>query len=286
MADEQQKTSGGCCGDAGEWHHCGKRRLAWRFGALILLAGALLLFAMSVSEIKGWKYIGLPVPQSATIAVSGDGEAYGKPDIALASFSVIAEAKTVAEAQKTATEKMNALIAFIKGSGIEEKDIKTTGYNFYPKYEWQEMRIQCLTYPCPQPPGKQVLTGYEVSQSVEVKIRKIDDAGKVLAGLGEKGATNLSGLTFMVENEDALRAEARKEAIDKAKAKADVLAKDLGVTLVRIVSYNEGGDYPIYNFARTMAADAKGGVEMAPVPELPTGENKFVSDVTIVYEIK
>jgi uncharacterized protein YggE len=135
------------------------------------------------------------------------------------------------------------------------------------------------------PQGKQVLTGYEVSQQVDVKIRKIDDAGKILGGLGEKGATDVSGLTFKVEKEDELRAKARAEAITKAKEKADKLAKDLGVELVRIVYYNEGGASPLYNFARTMSADAGNTMEKTS-PPIPTGENKFVSNVTIVYEIK
>ncbi|MEK7118618.1 MAG: SIMPL domain-containing protein, partial [Patescibacteria group bacterium] len=176
---------------------------------------------------------------------------------------------------------------FLTGAGSLEKDIKTTGYNLYPKYEWQEQRIVCIAYPCDQPPGKQVLMGYEVTQSVEVKIRVLDDAGKILGGLSDNGATNLSGLNFLVENEDAVQATAREAAIGKAKAKAAKLADDLGVSLVRIVSFNEGGNYPIYYGrggmeAKLMSSDA--GIS-APA-DIPAGENKYSSSVTIVYEIK
>lgn len=291
MADEQQKTSGGCCGGAAEGRTCGcghggMKRCGLAGLGLIMIAGALYLLALFAGELKEYKYIGLPDAQQATISVSGDGEAYGAPDIAVVSFSVVAEAKTVAAAQKDATEKMAAILAFLKKSGIAEKDIKTTSYNFYPKYEWQTKGMSvCYDTYCP-PQGKQVLIGYEVTQSVDIKIRKIDDAGMIVGGLGENGATNMSDLTLKVEEEDGLKAEARAEAIAKAKAKADVLAQSLGVKLVRIVAYNEGGDYPpIYNFARTMAADGMGGAEKA-APDIPTGENKFVSNVTIVYEIQ
>ncbi len=263
--------------------YCGRGR-SWKALTALGFAGTLLVLAMLVSEVKSWDFIGLPTPQQATISVDGKGEEYGKPDIALVSFSVVAEGKTVAEAQTKATEAMSKSLAFLKGAGVDEKDIKTTGYNFNPRYEWHEVKIICITYPCNQPPGKQVLVGYEVSQSIDVKIRKIDDAGKILGGLGETGATNVSGLTFAVEHPEELQATARKEAIDEARAKADKLAKDLGVTIIRIVSYGEGGDTPVYNFARADGM-AMGASEKA-APEIPAGENKFMSNVTITYEIK
>jgi len=254
---------------------------------LLAVSGALLLLAMFFSELKAYQFIGRDVPgEMTTINVTGEGRAFATPDIAIVNFSVVQESKTQAEAREIVDGKMRDILAFLKESGIEEKDIKTTGYNLYPKYEWQESRVVCITYPCPQPPGKQVLLGYEVSQSVEVKVRKIDDAGKVVGGLAEKGATNMYGPSFTVDEPESVRAEARKEAIEKAKAKAEQLADDLGVDLVRIVSFSEGGVYP-YAYGRgggekLMAQDA-----YAPVPaELPVGENEFNSSVTLVYEVR
>lgn len=275
---------GGCGGSCGGV--CGHHGF-YKKGAVKVLAFSLslLALAMVVTEVKGWKTIGLPEPQVATITVSGDGEEYGKPDIAVVSFSVVAEGKTVADAQKKAADSMNAVLAYLKGAQVADTDVKTTGYNFYPKYEWQEgKQVQCFAYPCPPVGGKQILVGYEVSQSVDVKIRDLDKAGDILGGLGEKGATNLSGLSFMVEHPDDLKAAARKEAIAKAQEKAKALAADLGVRIVRLASYGEGGDYPVFNYAR-----ADGGMA-APTAKadisLPMGENKYVSNVTLVYEVK
>ena len=129
------------------------------------------------------------------------------------------------------------------------------------------------------------LTGYEVTQSAELKIHKLDDAGKILGILADNGATNIGSLSFMVEHEDAVQSTARKAAIAKAKVKAAQLASDLGVTIVRIVSFNEGSNYPVYNFrgegmVKAMSAD------VVSAPNIPAGENKYVSNVTIVYEIK
>ena len=278
-----------CCG-SGEGRHW-KRKASGAFG-LLAISGSLLLLAMFFSTIKEYKFIGAEVPPQTTISVSGDGEAYAAPDIATVSFAINQTAKTQSEASKLVNDAMKKLHAFLTDSKVEDKDIKTTGYDLYPKYEY--VRQPCVTsyaieagsYVPPCENGKQVLSGYTVNQSVEVKIRTLDDAGKILAGLSDNGATNLSGLTFSVDKPDTVKAQARQEAITKAKEKANELAKELGVKLVRIVSFNEGGVYPIYNYApkaMDMAMSAGAAPESA---NIPIGENKYTSNVTITYEIR
>lgn len=261
-----------------------RKKLVQSIG-LIAVFGSLLLAVMAFSELKGLRYIGID-PMQTTISVSGEGEVYQAPDIAELSFSIVAEAKTVAEAQEKVNVSMEKIMAFLAESGIEKKDIKNQNYNFYPKYEYQQARVMCITYPCPQPEGKQVLVGYEANQGVGVKVRKIDDAGKVLTGLGERGATNLSGITFAVDKDEEVKAKARKAAIEDAKAKAEILAEQLGVELVRITSFSEGGDYPIWNYARSEMAMSVTGAAPAKDAILPAGENRYVSNVTLVYEVK
>ena len=162
---------------------------------------------------------------------------------------------------------------------MDEKDIKTTGYNIYPRYEYQSSSAY---YPNS---GKQTLAAYVVSQNVTVKARKIEDAGKLLSGLGEMGVTNVSGLSFEVDDEDSVIAKAR-EAISDAREKAKKLAKDLGVSLVRIVSFSDSGNYPIYYTKDSMTLGMGGMAESAPAPSIPIGENQFTSNVSITYEIK
>jgi uncharacterized protein YggE len=96
----------------------------------------------------------------------------------------------------------------------------------------------------------------------------------------------MSGPNFTIDKEDVLKEQARKMAIDEAKEKAEKLSKDLGVKLVRIVSFSENnGGYgmPMY-YDKEMSAVSSAG--RAPAPELPTGENKIISNVTITYEIR
>ncbi len=254
--------------------------------SILAFSGALLILSMAVTELKGYDFIGRGEEAEATISVSGDGEVFAAPDISTISFTVTSEAVKAADARKQTDDKVKAILVFLKESGVEEKDIKTAGYSLNPRHEWQETKIMCITFPCHQPPGKQVLLGYEVTQSIEVKVRKIDDTGAILGGITDKGATNIGGPVFTVEYPDAKQNEARKVAIDKAEVKAEQLAKDLGVELVRIVSFSEGGSY--YPFARAsmdkeMALDSMAA--NAPA-EIPVGENSFSSSVTIVYEIR
>ena len=257
-----------------------------RKGALaVLVLLSLFLLAKTVSEVSGMRFIGAGTPAMNTITVEGDGEAVAIPDIAEFSFSVVEKAGTVAAAQDSATKKMNAAIEYLKSQAIDEKDIKTISYNVGPQYEWQS--TGCVNGSCPG--GRSVLTGYEVRQTVLVKVRDTAKAGDLLSGIGSTGATELSGLTFSVDNDDELKDSAREEAIDKAQEKADTLADQLGVRLVRIVNFSEngGGGYPTPMYAREaygMGGDTMNQVKIAPA--VPSGENKITSHVTITYEIR
>ena len=213
-----------------------------------------------------------------TITVSDTGEIYAKPDLALTTFSVITEEKTVAEALSKNTRKMNTVIDFVKSQGVEEKDLKTTSFNIYPRYEWYEEK-ECLVYPCPT--GKRVLVGYEVQQSLEVKIRDMAKIGDIIQGATDAGANQVGDLQFTIDKEDELKKQAREQAIEKAKTKAKELASQLGVNLVRISNFSESSIIPYYYGLEKAAA--MGASEEAP--QIETGENKIEVNVTITYEI-
>jgi uncharacterized protein YggE len=213
-----------------------------------------------------------------TISFSGKGEVVVKPDIATVSFGVTAENLDVAKAQTEATTKMNKIIDLLKTKSVAEKDIKLTNYSIYPRYDY--LRVEIYPYT-----GKQTLAAYVVSQTVEVKIRDISKAGEILSGVGEYGVTDVSGLTFTVDKEESVKDQARDLAIEDAKTQARILAKSLGVRLVRITSFSEGGNYPIYyEMNKSMALGVGGGD--AVVPQVPMGENKITSNVSITYEIR
>ncbi|MDP3661317.1 MAG: SIMPL domain-containing protein [bacterium] len=250
------------------------------FAVLVLLS--VFLLGKVFAEFGGLRYIGTNPQAQSIISVSGKGEVVGVPDIATFNFSVEKESLFVADAQSEVAKRTNDIIAFLKKSGIAEKDIKTSGYNIYPRYEYFKS-TRGEEYPVSSE-GKRELVAYVVTQSITVKVRALADAGKLLSGIGELGATNVSGLSFDFDKRDELVREARNKAISDARAEAEKLAKALGVRLVRIVSYNEGGGYPVY-YAKAAEMSASGG-SIQGVAQIPVGEDKLISQVSITYEIK
>jgi uncharacterized protein len=257
--------------------HRPRTAATWALGFL-----ALFLLVSTISEFKSLRFIGSGVAATNTISVNGEGEVFAVADTATFSVTVREKAKLVKDAQDAATKKGNDIIAYLKKEGVEEKDIKTVDYSINPDYEWSQGVCTQGGY-CP--PGKQVLIGYQVSQTLSVKVRDTKKAGDLLSGVGSRGASEVSGLSFTIDDEDALKAEARDKAIEQAKEKAEKLAESLGVSLVRVVGFSEGGDSPIY-YAKSAMMEMGMGGSASPSPQIPMGENKIVSNVNIVYEIR
>ena len=235
-------------------------------------------------------YANLAVKQAAygnygptTINVRGEGEVLAKPDIGQFTFSVRAEGDDAAAAQEASATAMNGIIAYLTEAGVAEADIKTTSYYLNPKYVYTD-RVCAANMYCP--PGEPVLDGYEVSQSVEVKVRDLDASGDLISGVGSRGATDISGLSFTIDDEDALKAEAREAAIADAKAKAEKLADDLDVRIVRMISYYEEEMYQPYYGYGGMDAAMERSVAQSATPTMPTGENEITSTINITYEIR
>lgn len=250
----------------------------------LLITASLFMFSKFLSEWRNYSSSGNV--NANVITVSGHGEVQAVPDIANISFSIRQEAKTVKEAQeKVATIEKSAL-DFLKTNNIEEKDIKTENASFYPKYEYKydAKLVPCNEYGCPPSRGTNVIVGYEASETISVKVRNTDDVGKIMQGLGELAVSDLNGPNFTIDDEEALQIEARKKAIENAKEKAKILAKDLGVSLRGVVSFSESDGY--YPYPMMYAKDAmETSVGNAPAT-IPKGENTISSDVTITYEIR
>ncbi len=238
------------------------------------IIGFFLIILAAFIVIKGYGSLQerSDLPPTNVISISATGEVFVKPDVAQLSASVVREALTVADAQKQHTEAINRVTEILRQSGIEDKDIKTSAYNIFPLYDYIETK------------GR-VFKGYEVSQTLDVKIRNLDNVGKVLAGATEAGANQIGGISFVIDDQDAVKREARKQAIDKAKEKASQIESDLGIKLGKLINFSEsGGDFPIYKFAEGLGMG--GDIGAVPAPDLPAGENQVLVTVNLTYEIK
>ncbi len=250
----------------------------YRWGRIALIV---LVVFLAIQGLNGLKDLREPSLNSSVITVTGEGEAFAIPDLATFSFSVSADRPTVEQAQGDVTKKMDEILAMLSNLGIEDRDIKTTDYSVWPKYVYNQ--INCATSFCP---GRQTQDGYTVNHSVVVKVRDTEKAGEALSLVGSNGATNLSGISFTVDNPDAVMAEARKLAIEEAEGKAEILADDLGVKLVRIVSFSDGFDGGGIMPYRQELAMGNATDMAAKAPTLPLGENRVQANITITYEIR
>jgi uncharacterized protein YggE len=248
-------------------------------GTVVLMALVVALGSYAYYTVKQANY---NVMGPTTISVTGEGEVTAIPDIGQFNFTVTASGTDAAIAQEESAKKINEVIAFLKEASVEEKDIKTSGYNLYPKYSYEQAPCRVGMY-CP---SEQVQDGFEVSQTVSVKVRDTKNSGALISGVGTQGATNISGIEFTIDDTSVLKDEARSIAIKDAKDKAKVLAQDLGVSLDEMVGYSEDGDMGIPYYSYGVGGDMMMKAESSPVePMMPTGENTVISRVTITFKV-
>lgn len=212
------------------------------------------------------------------LTVSAQGQSFSKPDLGVFTAGVTGSGKTAGAALAANSEKMNRVIAALRGVGIAEKDIQTSNLSLNPIYA--DMSNQRNVDPLEQqvPP----IIGYQVSNMVTVKQRKLEQFGKVIDSLVSAGANQVGGPDFQMEDHDAALDEARTDAMKKARARADLYAKAAGLRVSRILSISENGGYnpqPQIMYARSAMAD------MAGAPPVQAGELQLGSGVTVVFEL-
>jgi hypothetical protein len=209
------------------------------------------------------------LPADATLLqVSAHGESHRTPDVAQISAGVVVQNTDANAAMRENANRMSAVVAALKKAGVADRDIQTSRIDLNPQYNYNNN----------QPP---TITGYQASNTVNVRLREIAKTGDVLDALVKQGANQINGPTFSVDKPDAAMDEARKDAITHAQERADLYAAATGLRVRRIVSISESGE----NSApppRPMMAMAKTADAGTPVA---AGENTLGVDLNVVYEL-
>jgi hypothetical protein len=134
----------------------------------------------------------------------------------------------------------------------------------------------------------QELVGYEVTQNLTLKIRDLTKIGDIIAKTTEKGANQIGNISFTIDDEFALKNQARELAIEKAKEKAELIAKQSGMKLGEVKSVYENQEStptPYYTNAKMMDSAGGSGISVSS-PEIQSGQNEIKVEVTLVYEVK
>ena len=245
--------------------------------AVLALASLALTLVACTPEVN----VAAPGPADASgIAVTGTGTTSVKPDVALVNLGIEVTSTTVADARAKAAKTMEDLTKAVKGKGVADADIQTQFFNIYPQYG----------VPTPSTnskPGTPEIVGYTVSNQVQLKVRNLDSVSDVLDTAIAAGGNSIrvNGMQFTVEKPDQHLAKAREEAVQNAKARADVLAKAAGVKVGAPRSIVEsGGIMPQFDKLQAAPASAPGG-RGGSTPVSP-GEEQLSVSVSMVFEIE
>ena len=205
--------------------------------------------------------------QPEGLNVSADATVYATPDIAKVTVGVNKLANTVANVEKQVTDISQKIKDTLTTLGIEDKDIKTTNYNLYPEQSYRSN-------------GTSTVTGYRAQHSYQITIRDLNITTDVVAAATKAGANEVGQVVFTLENPDSKLAEARKEAMSKAKDKAKQMAEDGGFRIGRLMSVNEYNDNPIPLY------DGMGGGEKVVAPTPEPGNFSIKVTVNLTYQIR
>ena len=169
------------------------------------------------------------------IRVSGTGTVSVEPDVAILQVGVEVFAGKVSTARSEASKAMDSVVSVLKKEGVEEKDIQTTRFNIYPRYDYEEVTINGKRI------GTQVLTGYTVNNTVKAKIYEIDKVGEIIDKGADAGGdyARINGVDFTVDDPTPYQTEIRKMAVEDAVGKAQEYALLTNVELCPVIELNE-----------------------------------------------
>lgn len=255
-----------------------------RLAVLALLAAALAacgqagtastLAGGEASAIRGAGVVSASGQFTEGVVVLGTGTASAEPEIAQVTFGVELRGDDPAAIVDQAAEKMDRAIAAARELGIAEEDIQTSGYNLW---------VENIYDPNTGMPTGEVV--YHVSHYTQATLRDLERVGDLLAAVVAAGANSISGVTFTVENPDALVRQARQQALENARSQAEQMAQGLGISLGKpvLVMETSGGYIPV-EMSRAVGG---GGMEVAvSAPSISPGSFSVSVSVQVVYEIR
>jgi uncharacterized protein YggE len=205
-----------------------------------------------------------------SISVTGEGKAVAKPDMATIHTGVVSQAATAKEALAANSKAMEAVLAELKKRGIAAEDVQTSQFSVQPTYKQDERR---RTAP--------EIAGYQVTNQVRVRVRKLDRIGEVLDGLVEAGSNQLSGITFGLNEPRSVLDTARIEAIGDARRRAELYAKAAGVRVGKVQRINEQN----VRFPQPVAMARNYAMAAEAVP-VAAGEEEFHVTIDVTFTLE
>lgn len=231
----------------------------------------LILTTLAGTAMKAQDTPAVPHDARRTVRVQGHGAVTAEADQARLSVQVATRAETASDAMAQANQKTSAVLKMLRDLGVEAKDIQTSRVNVAPVLDYQRNI---------QPPP---IVGYTGTNEFMVLFRGplMEKVGAFMDRAVSAGVTGFSGLAFENSKQRTLEQDALKRAAADARARAEVLARELGAAVGDVLRVEEQGAAPA-PVLRTMAmSDAVGGE--APVMK---GELSIPAHITVTFELK
>ncbi|MDD5289067.1 MAG: SIMPL domain-containing protein [Dehalococcoidales bacterium] len=217
--------------------------------------------------------VGLSSSQQTGIWVTGEGKVTVAPDVVNIQLGIQSQAKAVADAQTQASQAMNAVMSSLTDNGVAQKDIQTQYYNIQQLTRWDNDTQE------------QVITGYQVTNLVNAKIRDVAKAGTIIDAATQAGGdlTRVNSIQFSVDDPTVYYDQAREKAMADANDTATQLAKQADVKLGKAIYISETN----VSTPRTISVYAKGTAEDASVTTpISAGEMEINLTVQVTYAIR
>jgi len=220
--------------------------------------------AVSMADVTG------PVIAGTRLDVVARGAVSRVPDVAVISAGVVTQARDARTAMVNNATAMTQVLSALRKAGVAERDIATAQIGLSPQYRYADN----------QPP---IVTGYQANNSVTVRFRDIAKSGAVLDALVAAGANQINGPNLVIDKPEAALDEARTEAVQAARSRAELYARAAGLSVKRIVAITENGDMrqqPIIVAASRMQMS-----DMAAKTEVVAGEQEVGVSVSVTFEL-
>lgn len=214
----------------------------------------------------------MSVIDGTRLDIVATGESRRTPDVAVIGAGIVTEAPTASAALQANNRQMSRVFDALEAAGFADRDIQTASISLSPRYDYSDR-------------NERRLLGYTASNQLTIRFREIEQAGSVIDTLVAQGVNQINGPSFQVDSPEAALNEARRDAVRKARERAELYAAATGMQVVRIVAISEAGaaQPPVMMAGRAMAMDA---VEEAAPLQVAPGEQRLTANVSVTFELQ
>lgn len=213
------------------------------------------------------------------LSVSGTSTLTVDPNKAEIYIKVVTLEKTAQESKNKNSQISGNVVKALKKEGIKDKDIETSQFSIYPRYEYEEVVELNVRK------SNQKLVGYEVTNVLKVTTLELEKAGKIVDVAVNNGANDIESVVFGLtkEREKEVKQQAMVTSSNDAREKAIALATNVGVTLLKPISVSESS---FYYMPYAVRAFDKAEASMPAQTTINPQKLDISAAVQIVYEIK